>query len=104
MTMTTVYGASDDLIEIEGALREEFPATADVEHDLLTFSNGVVIGVRYDDEGIWRITPIAGADKVTIWQCPADDPHDRYSDRAEIEGAAWVVCNDQFVKAATADA
>jgi len=99
---TTVYGASDDLIEVAGDIYEEFNPAAghdDGESDLLTFSNGVVLGIRFSDDGIWRIVPITGADKVTIWQCPTDDADDRYSDRAEVDGAAWVVCGNRFVKA-----
>lgn len=91
-----VYGASDDLIEVEGTIREEFTANADGERDLLAFSNGVVLEVRYDDDGCWRITPLRHPDLVSIE--PAGDPDsDNYSDRATIKGGAlWVVHGDEW--------
>ncbi len=87
--MLTVYGASDDLIEVEGDIREEFPATG--EDDLLALSNGVVLHVTYTDHGIWRIAPLAGGSRVTIDFAPTDD-EDNYTDRATItERVSWVV-------------
>lgn len=88
-----IYGASDDLIEVEGDIREEFYAVTlnddDDEGGILAFSNGVVIRILYTNEGTWRITPVAGS--VAIDQCPEDD-EDNYTDVAEIEGTiTWVV-------------
>lgn len=89
----TVYGASDDLIEVEGALREEFSAL-DTDNDqgsILAFSNGVVLRVTYSKDGVWRIAPLAGGSRVTIDFAPTDDD-DNYSDRARItEDVSWVV-------------
>lgn len=94
----TVYGASDDLVEIEGDIREEFgfpwPDDASV---FLGFSNGVVL--RVTRPNVWRIAPVAGADLVQVVQCPEDD-EDNYSDRATVSGrVAWVVCGSAWAGA-----
>jgi hypothetical protein len=52
--MTKLYGASDDLIELHGDLYEEFDRY-DSEGDYLAFSDGTVVFMYYDDNGIWRI-------------------------------------------------
>lgn len=98
---TRVYGASDDLIEIEGALREEFCATNEVhdEGDLLAFSTGVVLRVRYDSDGVWRLAPLVGASEVTVVPAPAND-EDNYSDRVLLhEPPTWVVHGTEWAKA-----
>ena len=63
--MIKVYGASDDLIEVEGDIREEFTALFDC-HDnvggILAFSEGTIVRIVYDIDGIWRITPIRYGD------------------------------------------
>lgn len=53
-----IYGASDDLIEIEGEFREELSLRLDTPEDsaLLFVSDGTVIRVNYDSDGIWRLT------------------------------------------------
>lgn len=97
---TVVYGASDDLIEIEGSLREEFYATSEVhdEGDLLAFSTGVVLRVRYDTDGIWRITPLMGRERCEHVIAPTDD-EDHYSDRVYLaEPPKWVVHGTEWAK------
>ena len=61
MSKITVYGASDDLIEIEGDISEEFnyPYNADDKGVLLAFSDGTLARIKYDSGGMWRITPHA---------------------------------------------
>jgi hypothetical protein len=84
MSVITVYGASDDLIEIEGAIREEFSAIDAAPGHLLAFSDGTVLSVRYGREGLWRIAPVCrGAASLNIRQTSADDP-DGYTDRATL--------------------
>ena len=57
----TVYGASDDLIEIEGDIREEFSWIPDGDETrLLAFSDGTLLRVAYDSDGIWRLNKVAG--------------------------------------------
>lgn len=92
----TVYGASDDLIEVEGDISEEFGAHHDSNY--VAFSNGVVLRVAYDRDGFWRIAPVAGGSRVTIEF--ADDEETNYSDRATItEDVAWAVHGIEFAKA-----
>lgn len=89
----TVYGASDDLIEIEGDIDEEFSYKDDdaSQGDLIATSNGVVLRVEYGQAGVWRIRPVVGAEKVEIILAPEDD-ESNYSDRAVISGdVRWVV-------------
>lgn len=94
MSGVQVYGASDDLVELEGDIREEFTgsATDDSEGALLAFSDGTVLRVRYTEAGVWRITPVAvGRAFIGIDQAPEDD-ESNYSDRASLrEGVMWAV-------------
>ncbi len=52
-TKTLITGASDDLIEIKGELEEEFDAY-DCENGVMAFSDGTLLSVRYDEDGLWR--------------------------------------------------
>ncbi|MGH7486840.1 MAG: hypothetical protein ACREMY_14750 [bacterium] len=87
----TVYGASDDLIEVDGDISEEFYAIDSDEGDLLAFSDGTVLKIAYSTSGVWRITPVVTIGHVSITQAPEDD-EDNYSDRATLTGPVkWVV-------------
>lgn len=58
---TTITGFSDDLIEIEGDINEEFTAPAwkdDLESGVLTCSDGTALRFEYDKGGLWRFFPI----------------------------------------------
>ena len=56
-----IYGASDDLIEIEGDITEEFNVYLQGDQSkVLAFSDGTVVRVAYDKDGIWRITRLFG--------------------------------------------
>lgn len=67
MAITTIYGASDDLIELEGQLNEEFnPSYQRKTPSLLAFSDGTLLEMWYDNDGIWRIKQlIAGISAYT---------------------------------------
>lgn len=91
-----VYGASDDLVEVEGDVTEEFYAPYPEETLFLTFSNGVVLVVEYGAGGEWRVTELYSPEDVevtvhgTAW---ADAPRD-YSETAVVEGddpIEWVI-------------
>jgi hypothetical protein len=86
----TVHGASDDLIEIDGDIVEEFGAYNPPD-SLIAFSDGTVLRVVYSAAGIWRITPVAtGSAKLTIDQVSEAEPGD--SDLATLAGdVSWVV-------------
>ncbi len=48
MKTVTVYGASDDLVEIEGDIRDELYAS-DNNPAHLAFSDGTVLSVEYSE-------------------------------------------------------
>lgn len=95
-TTVTVYGASDDLIEVEGTIDEEFSVGAD--GNLLAFSDGTVLRIQHTD--VWRITPVVVPDQglLSIVQCPEND-EDNYSDRATLTGnILWVVLGSEIAQ------
>lgn len=54
MSVTKVYGASDDLIEVEGGFNDEFSWFSD-KPVYLNFSDGTQLSALYDKDGIWRL-------------------------------------------------
>jgi hypothetical protein len=55
---TTVYGASDDLIEVEGDVHGEVGTNIDEGPVLLCFSDGTLIAVTYGKptgEAVWHL-------------------------------------------------
>lgn len=83
----TVYGASDDLIEVDGDISDTFNYTGNRgEGDLLAFSDGTVLQMRQDPEYTWVIDVLAhGASEVETWT------HTKEGDQARVSGAVWVV-------------
>jgi len=87
-----IYGASDDLIELDGAVCEEFPYEGNRhDHDttigdLIAFSDGTVIRIAFDGDnrGNWRITPIhRGTATLTVTQVADND--EGSTDRAVLD-------------------
>lgn len=96
--VTTIYGASDDLIELEGRIREEFGAYEATTR--LDFDNGASLTVQYDREGIWRIESTCDLPGVTIVRCEdregfTDPDGPIYSDLATVTGATKVTCTER---------
>lgn len=94
----TIYGTSDDLIEIEGDIREEFYHIGDEDGPTyFAFSDGTVISVSYTFEGIWRIFPVVlGTGVLNIKQAVSSESDD-YSDRAELTGdIRWLVVGNRI--------
>ena len=58
MNVTKITGASDDLIELKGQITEEFSHNS-YEVAILAFSDGTLLEVTYDNDGIWRIKQLA---------------------------------------------
>lgn len=57
----TIYGASDDLIEIDGGgLDEEFLYQPRGEGQYIGLSNGAMLRIEYGSGGVWRITQRPG--------------------------------------------
>jgi hypothetical protein len=94
-----VYGASDDLIELDGGITEEF-IYRDDDGDLVAFSDGTVLCIVYSSAGVWRITPVVhGSAEVEIVQAPEEDDTN-YSDRAHVRGeVVWAVHGVSIVRA-----
>ena len=87
-TSGIVTGASDDLIELNGSIRDESSAY-DVRATL-TFNPGQRVAIEYTGEGIWRIDALTPG--VIVTKCEdrpgftgPDGPI--YSDEALVEGA-----------------
>lgn len=92
--MVKVYGASDDLIEVEGDIREEFSAYLDDnESKVLAFSDGTLLRMVYDHDGIWRVTTVElGASPISHTHGSVkDDTNDVVTINGDIQ---WVVCAD----------
>ena len=91
MKKITVYGAGDDLIEIEGEIREELYARDDASTKL-AFSDGTVLSVEYNKDGLWKISRlIEGSSKMEKFEA-TDPDSDEYSDRVTLTGdIKWVV-------------
>jgi len=85
-----IYGASDDLIEIEGDLKEEFNHYSD-EPVLIAVSEGTLLRVVYDGDGIWRITKVTGG-SATMEKIEGDVEKDT-NDVVTLSGVdfKWVV-------------
>ena len=78
-----LYGRSDDLIEVEGAVSEEFYANYG-EPSYIEIGRHYVFEVKCDSEGIWRIQEVKTPNAVDWEITPAEDM-DSYSDVARIE-------------------
>jgi len=101
MSKIVIYGASDDLIEVaaSGFRDEEFNVYADgTEQVLLAVSDGTVLRVRYDEDGIWRFTPtVVGCASLDI--DPGQDDFN-HTDRVTLTGdnLRWVVLGTEIAK------
>lgn len=105
---TIVHGASDDLIEIDGDIREEFEFLSNGDRDALYigFSDGTVLQVRYDNQGCWRIErTIEG--RAEYRHEPAVAPNSTarqdgtpgHSDVVRLQGKiAWAIAGEQIAR------
>lgn len=93
---TEVYGASDDLIEIDGDIKGEHPAA----ESFLFMSDGTILKVKYgkSNMAVWDIKVVrAGSLFKTIKPC-FDEDADRYSDTAVFDvGIKWAYAADNVV-------
>lgn len=98
MAKVKVYGSSDDRIELEGDLYDEF-YPSDEEPFYLAFSDGTVLSVVYGGDGVWTVRKkVAGTAKYTHTPTEGSDS-DEYSDVVELEGnIKWCVAGPNFIK------
>lgn len=97
MKTITIYGASDDLIEIEGDLREEF-SSYENEITHLGFSDGTVLSVHYGDDGFWRMNRLS-VGSAEFEKTEGQNEDSDYSDRVTLRGdIRWVIAGKEFTK------
>jgi hypothetical protein len=97
-----LYGASDDLIELDGDIDDEFyigdGADEGGEGGCVGLSDGTVLGVIYDHDGVWRFTiKKNGTSEVQI---TGNDPDDKnnYSDTVTITGPIkWAMYSTELL-------
>jgi hypothetical protein len=98
--MIRVYGSSDDLVEIEGDLTEEFSG----DNLILGFSNGLLLRIEYSPSATWFIRPLNKPKGVFLdIQFAPENDDDNYSDVAVIEYSSayrpeWVVAGLEFAR------
>lgn len=95
--MLKVSGASDDLIELEGDISDEFNRYDSEDGDYLAFSDGTCLKVIYDDDGLWRLTVIAQGTlfKEKIEGNVIEDKNDVVIFE---DGVKWCVCGPDLAK------
>ena len=92
MKTIKIYGASDDLIEIDGDIREEFVYLEEGETGI-AISDGTLIVANYDSEGCWRFHRLVkGSAEYTKVEAEGPDSKN-YSDVVTLTGEniRWVV-------------
>lgn len=96
---TKVYGASDDLVEVEGDVTGavDFYGNDDDNGVLLSFSDGTLLTVKYGQK--WEVRLIHGGELFEkIEQCP-DEDEDNYSDIAYFkDGLKWAYAGKEWEK------
>ena len=83
----TLYGSSDDLVQIAGAFREEYPVLATPAR--VTFDTGTVVSIEYGAGGIWKITLVESSGTETLDVCD-EETDGRYTDYLVVPGATSV--------------
>lgn len=106
MPSITIYGASDDLIEVDGDIREEFGhywGDDDDEKVYLAVSDGTLLKVQYDSEGMWRFAPVSRG-SAQYEKHEATDADDDYTDKVTLslpdgEKFRWVLLGKEIARA-----
>lgn len=79
----TIYGASDDLVEVEGDLSNEFNG----DDVTLIFGDGTHVRAEYGRSGLWRLNRTqAGSAAYEHVFTATDSDSDAYSDRVTLDG------------------
>ncbi len=92
MKTVEITGYSDDCIEIDGDLREEWYSHEGGSH--LAFSDGTVLHIDFDPDGSgnWRIRRIKTGTAGYALTEASDDDEDVYTDTVTLTGdIRWVV-------------
>lgn len=104
MSTLKIYGASDDLIELEGAIHDEINAYGLTEEDatFLAVSDGTMLQVFYSEGGVWRFLPITIGAHTRFNKTEGTEGDDNYSDVIELtnqEPFKWALLGDKRAKA-----
>lgn len=51
-----ITGQGEDIIALTGDIEEEFHSAYDSEEEVIGFSDGTLLSVRLDNDGIWRVS------------------------------------------------
>jgi hypothetical protein len=100
--MLKIYGCSDDLVELEGDINDEFYMPTN-DSAYLGLSNGTLLSIVYDADGLWRIRVLATSEDtqvgdIKIIPAPPNDD-DQYSDVAIVDGTiTWVAFGNECAK------
>lgn len=90
-----IYGASDDIVGVEGTISDEFYADNE-DPTYLAFSDGTVLSVEYSSRGIWRINRIA-AGSATYTKVESKGTDLDYTDVVTLTGnLQWVLAGSRF--------
>lgn len=95
MSQITIYGASDDLIEVDGDIREEFSGmdASEDEPFMVAVSDGTLLSIAYGvGGGFWRIHVLRPGTAAVTKVEATDDDSDAYSDRVTLDGEIDWVC------------
>lgn len=98
MKTIKIYGVSDDLIEIDGDIREEFNHYNEDDPFYLAFSDGTALSINYNKDGFWRINRLAIGSAEYFKHEGMDEDGD-YSDIVTLKGdIKWAVGGKNFAK------
>lgn len=98
MPHIVITGASDDLIAIDGDFSEEFGHNDDDNPAFLAVSDGTLLRVQRDRDGIWRIVPVRYGPRSSLNHVFGQDDKD-HTDRLTLTGddVHWVVYGTRWV-------
>ena len=94
---TTITGASDDLIEVEGDITEEFNVYLENgDSVLIAFSDGTLLSAIYDNNGIWRLHKVFGGGSK--FHKEEGDIREDTMDKITLSGIQmnWVLLGNRF--------
>ena len=95
---TKIYGASDDLIEIEGAVEEE-ANHIDAKNIAIKASDGTQAKITYDENGEWKICVTVEGDKFLQIVCSVgDDAKHSYPDAIGCSSYSDVLVLDEGIE------
>jgi len=91
MSKIVIYGYSDDLIGVDGDIRDEFSYSEN--GSAFACSDGTVGRIDYTDSGLWKISVVKHGSAQAEMVVATDPDSSEYSDRLALSGdIEWIVC------------